>query len=296
MREKVLDLVYLDTKRYASLANLRVFYWGITIIPFFMIVMGIVSISMTGINWRSLFPLVSIAVWSLLYWIFVLTIQSKRTKKTFELRFLVNGIFGSLISFLFWIFYTSFSLTADNSFLTIDFFMWILLYYLLFSILYICIIIFGVHKGLYRVIREKSRTKTFITIAGFFAAVLPGAGVSGMYASRLLRSYASINIQNIFAAISFLLTIFLPALSHINFVQYYYCKKYGIACDEKGNTGSPELEPKQKKKVQRQRKSCEKKDKRKFPLALKILIGIVCAPIAALTVLLFIGFIISLQI
>ena len=81
MENKVRDFVYLDTNRYMSLDNLRVFYWGIIIIPFFMVVVGIVAIKLNGINWKSLFPLVSIAVWSLLYWIFVLTVQSKRTKK-----------------------------------------------------------------------------------------------------------------------------------------------------------------------------------------------------------------------
>lgn len=86
MREKVRDLIYLDTKRYMSLANLRVFYWAIIIIPFFMVVMSVVSINMIGLNPRSLFPLASVAIWSLLYWVFVLTIQSKRTKKSFELE------------------------------------------------------------------------------------------------------------------------------------------------------------------------------------------------------------------
>mgnify|MGYP000587419715 CR=1 FL=1 len=85
MREKVRDLIYLDTERYTSLDNLRVFYWGIIILPFFMVLIGIISIKMIGVCWMSLFPIVSIAVWSVLYWIFVLTIQSKKTKKTFEL-------------------------------------------------------------------------------------------------------------------------------------------------------------------------------------------------------------------
>lgn len=39
-----------------------------------------------------------------------------------------------------------------------------------------------------------------------------------------------------------ILVIFIPALAHINFVMYYYCKKYGINCDEHGNTTSPKLE------------------------------------------------------
>ena len=48
MREKVKNLIYLDTQRYMSIDNLTAFYWGILIIPFFMIVMGVVSIQVSG--------------------------------------------------------------------------------------------------------------------------------------------------------------------------------------------------------------------------------------------------------
>ena len=124
MREKACDLVYLNTKKYLSLNNLRRFYWCSIIVLFFMAVIGIMSIEYIGINWKSLFPLVSIAVWSLLYWIFVLTVQSKRTKKTFELRFLVNGILGFMLSSLMWIFVASFNLAATTPFLSFFYGSW----------------------------------------------------------------------------------------------------------------------------------------------------------------------------
>lgn len=256
MKEKVRDFIYLDTRRYMSLDSLRVFYWGIFIIPFCMFVMGIVSINLNGNNWKSLFPIVSIVIWSLLYWTFVLTIQSKRTKKTFELRFLVNGISGLLISSLFWILYTSINLIADKPIVGFDFSLWILFFYLLFSVSYVALIVVGVHKGVYKKISEKSKKPKVLAIAAFFAAVLPGAGISGMYTSKLLRAYASISVQSIVATICFVLIIFLPALAHINFVQFYYCRKYGIDCDEHGNKTSPELErkPKKIKKVKKRQK------------------------------------------
>lgn len=81
MRENVRDLIYLDSKRYISIQRLRVLFWAISIIPFIMITWGIVAINTIGLNWMSLFPLISIAVWSILYWTFVLTIQRKKTKK-----------------------------------------------------------------------------------------------------------------------------------------------------------------------------------------------------------------------
>ena len=133
MREKACDLVYLNTKKYLSLNNLRRFYWCSIIVLFFMAVIGIMSIEYIGINWKSLFPLVSIAIWSLLYWIFVLKIQSKRTKKTFALRFLVNGISGLMMSSLMWILYASFNLALTTPFLSFNFLLWILGFYLLFS-------------------------------------------------------------------------------------------------------------------------------------------------------------------
>lgn len=292
MREKVRDLIYLDTKRYVSLDKLRVVYWRIIIIPFFMVVMGIASINMTGVNWKSLFPFVSLAIWSLLYWIFVLTIQSKRTRKTFELRFLVNGISGLLVSSLFWIFYTSFNLVADNPIFELDFSLWILFFYLLFSVIYIGLIVIGIHKGVYKKIHKKSHTPKAIAIDAFLASILPIAGVSGMLTSKLLRAYASVSVQNIVATISFVLIIFLPALAHINFVQFYYCKKYGIDCDEDGNTTSPALErkPKENKKVKESKKTLHDKKKR-IPLFIKILIGILCVPVAFFVILFIIGFI-----
>ena len=132
MEEKVRNFIYLDTKRYISLSFLKVFYWKVLIIPIIMIVMGIAG--------KSLFPLVSIAVWSLLWWIFVLILQSKRVKKTFELRFLVNGILGLFVSSVFWILYIAINLVSDAPFAELNFFLWILLFYLLFTAIYMALL------------------------------------------------------------------------------------------------------------------------------------------------------------
>ena len=292
MREKVKDLVYLDTERYMSLDSLRIFYWAIIIIPLIIAVLGFAAINKMGICLVSLFPLVSIVVWSLFYWIFVLKIQSKKTKKTFELRFLVNGISGLLLSSLFWIFYTSFNLVTDNPIFEFDFSLWILFFYILFSVTYIGLIVIGIHKGVYKKIHKKSHTPKAIAIDALLASILPIAGVSGMLTSKLLRAYASVSIQNIVATISFVLLIFIPALAHINFVQFYYCKKYGIDCDEDGNTTSPALErkPKEKKRLKKVKKTLHDKKKR-IPLFIKILIGILCVPVAFFVILFIIGFI-----
>lgn len=284
MEEKVRNFIYLDTKRYISLSFLKAFYWKVLIIPIIMIVMGIAG--------KSLFPLVSIAVWSLLWWIFVLILQSKRVKKTFELRFLVNGILGLFVSSLFCILYIAINLVSDAPFAELNFFLWILLFYLLFTAIYMAVIILFVHKGIYSKIKEKSQSKTALMLTGIFSGLLPGAGISGMYSARFLRAHASMDIRYTVAAVGFVLLIFLIGLANVNFVQYYYCKKYGITCDEDGNETSPELERRPKAPKCRARKM--KKVKKKRPLAVRILIGIVCAVAAIFLALFIIGFIRSI--
>ncbi len=298
MREKVKELIYLDTNRYISINSLRIFYWAIIIIPLIMVVFGIAAINTIGVNWRSLFPLISIGIWSLLYWTFVLTVQGRK-KKTFELRFLVNGISGLLISSLFWILYASLRLLENAPVIGFDFLLWISLFYLLFSILYIGLVILGVHKGVFKKIKEKSQTPKALAISAFFSAILPSAGAMGMYASRIFRAHASVAMQDIVGTFALVLLIFLPALAHINFVQYFYCKKYEILCDENGDTTSPNLERKRKaKKIKVNSKTQKNIDapndipsKRKVPMIIKILIGIVSVPILFFIVVFIVFFI-----
>ena len=300
MKENVRDLIYLDSKRYISIQSLRVLYWAISIIPFIMFVWGIVAINTIGLNWMSLFPLISIAVWSLLYWTFVLTVQGRKTK-TFELRFLVNGVSGLLISSLFWILYASLSLLESTPVIGFDFLLWILIFYLLFSILYIGLVILGVHKGVFKRIKEKSQTTKALAISAIFAAVLPSTGAMGMYASRILRAHASVAMQDIVTTAALVLVIFLPILAHINLVQYFYCKKYKIFCDEFGNTTSPNLEyhkSNKKKKSEPEKVVLEqpnvskgKSSKKNVPLLIKILIVILVIPMIFIFIVFLVFFI-----
>ncbi len=299
MDKKVKNLIYLDTNRYISLSSLKTFYWASIILPIMMIVMGVVSIKLNGVNWKSIFPLASVFIWSLLYWIFIFIIQSKKTKKTFELRFLVNGISGLFLFSLFLLLYTSINLVADKTIVGFDFSLWILFFYLIFSIIYIALIILGVHKGIYKKIREKSQTPKALAISAFCTAIFPSMGVLGMYTSRALREYASVSVQNVVGTVCLVLVVFIPILGHINFVQYYYCKKYKILCDENGDTTSPELEPQVKLSKNKQKeKACEKADcsscsatKKKIPLIVKILIGIISFPIILFVVVFLVLFI-----
>ena len=298
MREKAKDLVYLNTDNYLSIDSLLTFYWEIIIVPLIMIVFGVASISTIGVNWKSLFPLISIGVWSLLYWMFVLILRSGKIKKTFELRFLVNGAFGIFMSSLFYLLITSVNLVADNQLFGFEFSLWILLFYLLFSGLYIGAVVFGVHKGIFRRIKEKSQTPITLAISAFFSALIPSAGVMGMFASRILRKNASKSVQYVIGMGALVLVMFLTALAHINFVQYHYCKKYKILCDENGNSTSPELEYKVKDKNRSKSKDLNRTDtsvnfpsKKKTNLTIKILIGIISVPVAFIIVIFLVFFI-----
>lgn len=284
MEKKARELVYLDTERYMSLDNLRVFYWGIIIIPVIMLVMGIVG--------KIIFPVVSILLWSLLYWIFVVLIQSKYIKKTFELRFFVNGICGLFLSSLFLILFLSFDLVADadKQFLGFNFYLWILVFYLSFSLIYVLAIIIGVHKGIFARIKQMSKSKTILVISAFFGTLIPCSGILGIYVSRMMRSHARLSIQYAVITVFMVLLIFIPALAHINFVQYFYCKKYGIVCDENGDTTSPMLERQNRKKTST-RKEQKNQHKKKTPLISKILITIVSVPIIFFLAVFLIAFI-----
>lgn len=230
---------------------------------------------------------------SLFYWIFVLTIRVKR-RKTFELRFLANGLSGFSVSSLFWILYASLSLFQEATVMGFEFLLWVLLFYLIFSVLYICLIVLGVHKGIFKKIKEKSQTPKALAISAFFAAILPGAGAIGMHAHRILRAHASVAVQDIVESFAFISIIFLPALAHINFVQYFYCKKYKIFCDENGNTTSPNLEYRKKQKRDKAERSeislekpgisKKKRAKKNKHLWVKILIGILAIPVVFILV------------
>lgn len=279
MRKKARAFVYLNTKNYISYEFLTNFYWLVIIVPFFISIIGLYLINVHGVNWKSLFPIVSIAIWTVLYWILVLTIKNKHVKKSFELRFLVNGLVGVAISSLIWIFGVSWNLMADQPFLNFKFWLWMIPIYIIVSIFYIGFIVSGVHNGVYSKIKGK-------TLA-FLSTSLSLAVAFGMIISRLLRESVSLKVQHIVITICFVALIFVPILTHINFVQYYYCKKYNILCDEYGNTTSPDLEPQIKvKQIKAKKETSEKTDKpdnrppkKKIPLIIKILIGIVSAPI-----------------
>lgn len=61
----------------------------------------------------------------------------------------------------------------------------------------------------------------------------------GIYTSGVPRAHTGNAVQDFVGTSALITLIFLPIPAHINFVQYFYCKKYRITCDEYGDTTSP---------------------------------------------------------
>jgi hypothetical protein len=240
MKEKARDLVYLNTKRYFSFADLKTFQRIGLVISFCLFALGFIEIKTNGVNWKSLFPIVSGAIWDVLYWKFVSEIKSRKT--TFEMRFLVNGIWGIFMMSLIWAFFTSFNLAGETPIVDYGFCLWVVLLYLIFSVIYMGLIILGVHKGAFKKVRKFSSSAKVLALDAVLASLIPIAGVLGRIDAKLLKENASVSTQNVAITVSFVVLIFIFALGNINFVQYYYCKKYDILHDENGNATSPKLE------------------------------------------------------
>lgn len=239
MKEKARNLVYLNTKRYVSLADLNKLKWAALFISLILFVIGLYKVEADGFNWKSVFPIISALIWNLLYWKFVHEIKSRKT--TFELRFLANGLFGVFLFSLIWVFFTSFNLSADTPIVDNELCLWSVFVYLMFTIIYIGLIVFGVHNGAFEKIRKFGNSSIVLALDALLASLIPLAVVLGRLRYEAI-SHKSVSAQNKEISVVLILLSIFMAMTNINFVQYYYCKKYGFLCDEDGDTTSPYLE------------------------------------------------------
>ena len=79
----------------------------------------------------------------------------------------MNGVCGSLLAFLSWIIAATYYVLDDKSYVGLRFSLLLLFIYFLFTAVYIALLVLGVHKGVYKRIREKSRTPKALAIASF---------------------------------------------------------------------------------------------------------------------------------
>lgn len=241
MEEKTREFVYYNADNYISFYALRMLFRVSLFIHSIIMVVGIYAINTFGVTWRTLFPIFAAVIWCLLYLIFICKVA--RAKKTFELRFLVNGISGLFVSSLVWLLVSSFGVMQEyeEKPYGFDFCLWVLFFYIIFSVIYVFLIVSGVHKGVYKKAKgEIQKTKAFDG-ASLHAAIIPAVGLICVYISEMLRGDVSKNAKDIFFMIGFVVLMFIFAEANMYFVQYFYCKKCKIFCDENGNTSSPGL-------------------------------------------------------
>ena len=242
MERKARDFIYLDPKRYTTLAVIKQFDFAAILLPLMMIGMGALVWTSDGISARALLPIVSAAVWSAVYWPLAILIRSDRVKRTFELRFLVNGFSGTLAVMITWALIASLYLQHDTSPFAWKLVLWLPLAHAVFASLYLALVVWGVHNGLYRNLRKKYHSLAFVAFRRFFDVLTPSSGLLGYHVYRITRGEGNGNVRVLMEEFMLIFCAFALALCYPNFLRYYYCKKYKITCDEYGNATSPKLE------------------------------------------------------
>lgn len=212
-------------------------------------------------------------------------------KNNYELRFWSEGVINTLLSALFLIsaYTILFATKCDTDFVKYG----TLIVYITFEILYGEMIIY--HSKSCKDDHPSSKVH-FLSIG----SLIPVSGVIGMVIAKII--FRTLDLKNetvvYIAFIAFIVTSMIFSLGWIDFIKYFYCKKYNIDSDNKAQKQSPALIPTTSRKKSRQRnipKTPEpesKSAKKKKSRTLKVIIGILSVPIA-LYIIVFIIFLIK---
>lgn len=234
------DFVY--NSRYAfSLSAIDGFYKGSIMVTVLIALGAFVGVDRFGFTFEILFPVAAIAIWHLFYWLFKNKILLKITlnQSTFEYKFLARGIAGFFFSSLFLLLFMgpwAIMKEIAEGFVTG---LLLLLLYLISSVLYVGIVMFCVHKGVYKKAAKKVKSPIYLAISAFSAALIPVSGLIGLLIGRVLESTVSLGAKNILSTLIWSFLILCGICFHAELIAYYYCKKYKISCDENGNFTLP---------------------------------------------------------
>lgn len=272
MENKVKQFIYINPDNYISLEDLKVTYLCIMWLPVLM------SLAIGGAV-KSPFPAIASGIWNAAYLVFIGILQSKRTKKTFRLRFLVNGVASVLLSSLFLLLLSFICLYGDG--FEAAYFWIALACYVGFILLYMCLIVYGVHRGAYN-------RRNIIKSSGVIAAVIMIVCFAVMAVRFFYIANPDNNGKEMFIPALFALIVLLCGLGHINFIQYFYCVKYNINCDRAGKNTSPRLEYTPKPKKERVSQKRPKKKKNIFLKIFLILLGVPAALYAVIFIVFFV--------
>lgn len=241
--EKARDFVdFVYNSRYAfSLSAIDGFYKGSIMVTVLIALGAFVGVDRFGFTFEILFPVAAIAIWHLFYWLFKNKILLKITlnQSTFEYKFLARGIAGFFFSSLFLLLFMgpwAIMKEIAEGFVTG---LLLLLLYLISSVLYVGIVMFCVHKGVYKKAAKKVKSPIYLAISAFSAALIPVSGLIGLLIGRVLESTVSLGAKNILSTLIWSFLILCGICFHAELIAYYYCKKYKISCDESGNFTLP---------------------------------------------------------
>ncbi len=276
LKKKATDFVYLSTKTYLSISHLLT----VAILP----VMILHITYMLGIGNNIWGPLIFMGSISVLYALFVFFIVKGKIRNTFPLRFLVNGISLMFLTILFPGLFFSFCLIAEPNCMKILLFF--IATYILFVALYLGLTVIGVHVGIYGRVRRFNNMPAVIAVNTVLSSLIPVSGAIGMWHGRELRQVLTVNEQVNALFVYGAVLAFILSLGHVNFVQYYYCIKYSILCDENGDTTSPKLIPAKKAELTKdisadlEKEQPEKKPQSLLKTIVKAILILLAIPVA----------------
>lgn len=271
----VRDYIYYYAKNYTSLEILQWMIGVYAFLTFFACVASIMS--------NTLINGIIMVFLTLLYTIVVLVFQKKADQvNSFSLRFLVTGIFGAFSAIYFLLFACTFLDATRHG--TLPSKAVLLLLLLLFTFIFHFTVLRNVIKGRYT---EKNMKKPKVSKVVVLCASI--GTVLGISAARLFAPILAKH-QAVVAGILVLGFTGVGCLFAIGTTQlwaYYFCKKFGITCDEDGENTSILLT--HYDKVPKQKMSKRKIKKKMSPLKKAFLI-ILLVIVAILTILAVIGY------
>ena len=291
MREKVTNLVYLDSERYISIDSIEVLPWGTILLPFFVIVTSIAK------HWPAMIIVTCVYFFSSLILISVL--RSGKIQKTFRLRFLVNGIVSVYIFAALLLPTLVIAMAVESSIMY-----WLLPAIGVFVAFYICLIVYMVHINGFKYIRKAKMNRKFQKISAVAGMLLPAAGSIGFFLSRSvdISDTVPLNVEANVVCVVMSFVLIGVSLGFIGFVQYFYAVKYDINCDESGKNCSLLLESLDRNDDKKHREintlAVKQKKQMKTPNRRKLIVRIVCIlvaiPIVCFLILLLIGILLKI--
>lgn len=222
--EKAKSYVYYYCENYISLSaikGLRIVYGFLTYI---FIIYGILS--------DVILPYSIIFLLLTVFYIAAIPVFAKNIRRydSFPLRFLVNGIEAMFMDlyFLLWLY-----MPLPNVSESIAVKLILTAIIIVFNMSYIGITVLLVKSGRY--LNKKHSYGVIMALGGGVT------GSIGMCIARLVSHNVSERTSEIIYKSVLFFIVLILSVGTANFLKYYWCKKYGITCDESGKASSPAL-------------------------------------------------------